>query len=360
MKAVENQNAADGLHLINELLQEGYDIQEFLVGLTEHLRNLYVAQNSKTLYLVEASDAIKKRYSKASDAFVEDDLMRMLHIVSEAQFKVKEAHQPKIQFEITLLKLIHMGRSKKLNTLIKELNGLKKKAVPEKEVTKSPPAQKNESSPEQDENKEQKSPKILNPAANSNHQPQSTSDTEEKTEPAEPVSTANGKKTENLSAKIFDEPTLGNGSHSINQATTALPANEVKEPEFTSQKITLSLIKEKWEPYLLSLKKEVPKMIYFQMQRVEPVKLENRELLLQCTDHFAQKMVEEHRQALEKILKAIMGGFLQLRCVVNKEDAKAKAVMSPYERFKKLQERDPKIKTLVELFGAELNYNLNR
>ncbi len=34
--------------------------------------------------------------------------------------------------------------------------------------------------------------------------------------------------------------------------------------------------------------------------------------------------------------------------------------MAPYERFKKLQDRDPTIKKLVELFGAELDYNLNQ
>src|SRR5699024_8671584 len=41
--------------------------------------------------------------------------------------KIKEAHQPKIQFEITLLKLIHMERNQDLNTLISELRLLKKK-----------------------------------------------------------------------------------------------------------------------------------------------------------------------------------------------------------------------------------------
>src|SRR5699024_10901876 len=53
--------------------------------------------------------------------------MRMLHLVSEAQYKIKEAHQPKIQFEITLLKLIHMERSRDLDTLVSELQQLKKK-----------------------------------------------------------------------------------------------------------------------------------------------------------------------------------------------------------------------------------------
>src|SRR5699024_5021908 len=127
MDAVEQQDASRGLELINELLHEGYDIQEYLVGLTEHIRNLYVANKSDKMHLVEACRETKKRYQEATKAFSEDDLMRMLHLVSEAQYKIKEAHQPKIQFEITLLKLIHMERSQDLNTLISELRLLKKK-----------------------------------------------------------------------------------------------------------------------------------------------------------------------------------------------------------------------------------------
>ena len=52
--------------------------------------------------------------------------MRMLHMVSEAQVKLKDAHQPRIQFEIALLKLIHMERSENLNKLLEEIDALKK------------------------------------------------------------------------------------------------------------------------------------------------------------------------------------------------------------------------------------------
>ncbi len=104
----------------------------------------------------------------------------------------------------------------------------------------------------------------------------------------------------------------------------------------------------------------MPQMIYFQMQRVEPVKLKNRELVLLCNDDFAKKMVEEHKRELAKILEGKVGGFLRINCKVRKKDTQDESSMSPYERFKRLQKRDPQIKTLVELFGAELDYNLNQ
>ena len=121
-----SKNADAGLQLINTLLQEGYDIQEFLIGLTEHLRNVYIAHHSPQMYLVEASDETKAKYQQTAPIFSRDDLMRMLHMVSEAQVKLKDAHQPRIQFEIALLKLIHMERSENLNKLLEEIDALKK------------------------------------------------------------------------------------------------------------------------------------------------------------------------------------------------------------------------------------------
>lgn len=101
-------------------------------------------------------------------------------------------------------------------------------------------------------------------------------------------------------------------------------------------------------------------MLYFQMQRLDPVKLKNRELTLRCNDDFAKKIVEENKRQLSKVLEQKIGLFLKFKCIVQKNGQHTEESMSPYERFKKLQERDPKIKTLVELFGAELDYNLNQ
>ena len=364
METVEEHDAAAGLALIHDLLQEGYDIQEFLVGLTEHLRNVYVAKNSHNMHLVEASSAVKKRYKDASEVFSEDDLMRMLHIVSEAQYKIKEAHQPKIQFEITLLKLIHMERSEKLNTLLAKLEQLKKKSSNGKFITNSAASQNgsaDDSSKLEVETPPQEEPSEI--AANEEEEPAAKEiedDTDKIPDDKDSAPVNNGLDT------IFGSPSLGNGSGTA----TAVKKNETKEssqkttsdspvPASPSRTIKFDDVKENWDEYVTSLKEHVPQMLYFQMQRVEPVELKNRELLLHCNDDFAKKMVEEHKRELAKILEGKIGGFMRFSCKVTKKTHQESS-MSPYERFKKLQKRDPQIKTLVELFGAELDYNLNQ
>ncbi len=400
MAAVEQKDASQGLELIDELLQEGYDIQEYLVGLTEHLRNLYVAKSSAKMHLVEASPDTKKRYQEASQSFSEDDLMRMLHIVSEAQFKIKEAHQPKVQFEITLLKLIHMERTQNLDKLLSELKQLKKKlsnpaklAASDSDNTKeSPPEEKTtsqndkvteDSTPQNGQSGQRKETEkpgsensVSEPSGDSSEKP-SEIKTEPKEHPAKSTQTiskspdkstttvkeSEPNKEEEGIDNLFGESSLGHPeappkASGEQEATTA---DEIdKSPKRPPKDVSLEEIKQHWEEYLGNLRNHVPQMLYFQMQRVDPIELKNGELILRCNDDFAKKIVDENKRRLGKLLEDHIKAYLNFTSVVQKDESNPDESMSPYERFKKLQERDPTIKKLVELFGAELDYSLNQ
>ncbi|MFH5884546.1 DNA polymerase III subunit gamma/tau [Halalkalibaculum sp. DA3122] len=403
METVERHDASAGLELVNQLLQEGHDIQEFLVGLLEHLRNLYVAKNSDQMHLVEASAETKKRYRQASDPFSEDDLLRMMHLVSEAQYKIKEANQPHIQFELTLLKLVHMERSKKLNQLLNELDALKKKrsrvegerkqqelpgdssaavdqknspetARPTKTGVGDPPEKENEpgsgddsESPAADSvetREEDPEPTASTPPddSGSGQRPRSQASVEE---PDQENEVAVAEEEDDF----FGRPSLGGfGKTTANNGNGVAAEEQEREPETTAgssvpkkDHITLEEVREEWDPYLKLLKEQVPQTLYFQMQRVEPIALKNRKLTLRCSNDFAKRILDENKRDLAKKLESITGIFLRFESVVQKNEQQDKEeAKSPYERFKDLQERDPKIKMLVELFGAELDYNLNR
>ncbi|GAA5522548.1 DNA polymerase III subunit gamma/tau [Aliifodinibius salicampi] len=391
MNTVEQQDASKGLELINDLLQEGYDIQEYLVGLAEHIRNLYVAKSSAKMHLVEASPDTKKRYKQAAKSFSEDDLIRMLHMVSEAQYKIKEAQQPKIQFEITLLKLIHMERRKNLDTLVSELQQLKKKLSNQPAVTTDTDAdtQTASSDLQQDSSTEKKEIKPDSNVSGSERPPQppepvireETENRSEETNNADSPEAEIESETETVIAtEIAGEETEATpndddfdqlfGRSSLNKEVSnasngsGTPAREEQKTESSPKRapkdISFDEVLDCWDPFIDDLRKEVPQMLYFQMQRLKPAKLENGDLLLHCNDDFAKQVVEENSRQLGQILGKQLNAFLNIKCKVKKRETTEEESMSPYERFKKLQERDPTIKTLVELFGAELDYNLNQ
>ncbi len=127
-ECVLNQDSSRGMQIVHDLLLQGHDIQEFLVALTEHLRNMYFSRFAGgESTLLEVPEEERDRLKNAAKAFSEHDLLRMMHLTSEAQIKIRDSQQPRVLLEISILKLIMMDRSEGLQTLLAEVRELKKK-----------------------------------------------------------------------------------------------------------------------------------------------------------------------------------------------------------------------------------------
>jgi DNA polymerase-3 subunit gamma/tau len=376
MECVKDNDADAGLDLINTLLQEGYDIQEYLIGLTEHLRNLYIAHESSKLYLVEESEETKKRYLQSAKDFSRDDLMRMLHIISEAQIKLKDASQPRIQFEITLLKLIHMNRTEQLSELLAGLEELKKNSSNFVSSSKNGSAEKTSKPAEESETESASPQKTQNESVNGTEESVQDNSKKSTSEEVEDESIEAKEELENEEPSYDDEPAeeeeeddfdigapalmttlskkVRDSSQSAQQKEPTI-AESSQQEDVPAEKVTLELIHEKWDEYLESLKGDFPMLLHLQMERVKVVKMKGGELFLECESQFAQKMLDEQSTDLQKKLKECVGSLLRFNISVGEQSEKDKP-MSVYERFKQIQQKDPIIRDIVEIFGAELEY----
>ncbi len=365
MECVEKKDPDAGLRLINTLLQEGYDIQEFLIGLTEHLRNLYIAHHSPQMFLVEASEETKANYQHTAQAFSRDDLMRMLHMVSEAQIKLKDANQPRIQFEIALLKLIHMEKSENLRKLLAEIDTLKKNSS-FREVTKLQSDTATEPLSPKIESVEQQLPIENHPLEEVSEQTASSED-DEKAPTHEPDLTPIPELD-----PIVDEFDLGSPAlvtevtHQAkeihfkngNNSSNAVIVEEKLEAEVQviDKKLVFEDVRAVWPEFLTKLADRVPKILELQVQRVKPTELKGMELTLECDNPLAQRMLNEQEMDLSMILKEHLGVKVRFNPVVVQGQESQSKAKNPYERFKEIQQKDPILRELVERFGAELEY----
>ncbi len=365
MECVEKKDPDAGLRLINTLLQEGYDIQEFLIGLTEHLRNLYIAHHSPQMFLVEASEETKANYQHTAQAFSRDDLMRMLHMVSEAQIKLKDANQPRIQFEIALLKLIHMEKSENLRKLLAEIDTLKKNSS-FREVTKLQSDTATEPLSPKIESVEQQLPIENHPLEEVSEQTASSEDDEKApTHEHEPTPIPE-------LDPIVDEFDLGSPAlvtevtHQAkeihfkngNNSSNAVIVEEKLEAEVQviDKKLVFEDVRAVWPEFLTKLADRVPKILELQVQRVKPTELKGLELTLECDNPLAQRMLNEQEMELSMILKEHLGVKVRFNPVVVQGQESQSKAKNPYERFKEIQQKDPILRELVERFGAELEY----
>ncbi|MFY0684816.1 MAG: DNA polymerase III subunit gamma/tau [Balneola sp.] len=351
MVCVKDHDADKGLELINTLLQEGYDIQEFLIGLTEHLRNLYIAHHSKQLYLVEASDDTKTKYKQSAPDFSRDDLMRMLHIVSEAQIKIKDANQPRIQFEITLLKLIHMERSENLAKLLADLEEVKKNSS--NFVSSSSPKEE-EVKDSANEVEKQNDQEVVSENTSTISSDKEPVNKDLSTELEEPASTEN-----EIDEFDLGTPALKTRFSQPKKAQTSEVSTEVKSEIVSTVTETNSIkiedVKEAWPTFIESLNGSVSSILKMQTERALPIRLKGSELSLECDNQLAKTMLDEQAKELARKLQECIGVTLRFNVEVSQK-TKQTTARNPYERFKEIQQKDPMVRGLVERFGAELEY----
>lgn len=353
-QAVVERDSKKGLLLIDRLMKEGTDIQEFLVAMTTHLRNLYVAKQGTGLHLIEATEDTRQRYFDTATAFSEEDLMRMLHLVSEAQIKIKEVQQPRVHFEILILKLIHLSRLKELAELVDGLNQLKKNFSNRETGSLS---KDSVIAPVLSEKKT---------TEKNRPQPEIVSETGKKQDvnvkPGLPVVQKTVQSSEeeddNFDELLTGKPSLGfakgissnNGNHAIEKSEEVVVTREVKLLK------GLDDIEDKWPGFLDFTKKNSTKTLFHQLENVKLKKLKGSELTISVNNMFALNLIEENKNLLSSLLKETIGIHIRLNCVVERGNSVSAESLSPYEQFRELQKKDPHLKTIVELFGAELEY----
>lgn len=339
-EAVVSRDAGRGLMLIRELIGNGVDIQEFLVSLTEHIRNLYVAQESQRLSLIEGTEEMRKRYLEHSSDFGDQDLMRMLHLVSETQHRLRDARQPRVQFELLFLKLVHMSRARDLNTLMSELRELKKKSGNGAGLLNGMGPESNGGTPSGSATKEE----VTTSQSATAELPGSETERRDEEE-----------KEEEEEEEIFGRPSIASAGDRQSVDKSEEQHEDAPAPGGSKRVDTLEDLISRWEPFLDEVKDAAPRTLYFQLQRVELSSLDGAELVVRADNEFARQLLEENQQLLFTLFKRSFGRGLRIRCKVERTRTSGET-LTPYDRFRKLQQKDPHVRKLVELFGAEPDY----
>jgi len=122
--AVLSGKVPDGLTLVDKVVSGGYDVEEFLAGLAEHLRNLLVVRSVGSADLVDASNENKKRYMELSSAFREEDLLRLIRIVLDTQQVLKRSVHARLPLEMALVKMIKLDHTVTIEDLLVRLGNL--------------------------------------------------------------------------------------------------------------------------------------------------------------------------------------------------------------------------------------------
>jgi len=120
-------NIRELILLSRRIFTSGYDLNEFLLGLEEHFRNILISKVMKSAELVNVSELYHEKYMQAAEKFKENDLVGYLKLIANTIAEIKWSQQPHLKFELGLIKLAKMPSSADINDILEKLSLLKKK-----------------------------------------------------------------------------------------------------------------------------------------------------------------------------------------------------------------------------------------
>ena len=110
-RMVENILANDinsMLLLLNDVINKGFDPQNFIQGMASHLRNLLLGKDARVIDLMEVSSQLKARYAKQAESCNTAFLLHALDIANECDINFRNANNKRLHLEIALLKMVEM------------------------------------------------------------------------------------------------------------------------------------------------------------------------------------------------------------------------------------------------------------
>jgi DNA polymerase III subunit gamma/tau len=125
-KAILAGEIQTALTLLNELAQNGKDLGRLLSDLLNHFRNLLLFQVSRgDLNLLEVSEAEVVALKEQNALANTESLTRILEVLTDAEFRLRDTASKKILLEVTALKAIEARNAVSLDAVLKQLNQLR-------------------------------------------------------------------------------------------------------------------------------------------------------------------------------------------------------------------------------------------
>lgn len=108
-------NVSQALLTYDEILRNGFDGHNFLIGISEHFRNLMVCKDPETVKLLNVSKNIQEKYLEQSKAISLSFLMSGLNILNLADLNFKSSKNQRLHVELALMKLGYLKQALKVS-----------------------------------------------------------------------------------------------------------------------------------------------------------------------------------------------------------------------------------------------------
>jgi len=123
LDAVRAGDSKEALGIMASVEEHGWDMEDFADGLQEHLRHLLVTRiDPRSPDLEGLSQADRERFVQQTGDLEEEDLLRMISLVSATQNQLRFSNRPRFLLETLAVKLTKMDGTVHLKDLLEGLD----------------------------------------------------------------------------------------------------------------------------------------------------------------------------------------------------------------------------------------------
>ncbi|RRB02263.1 DNA polymerase III subunit gamma/tau [Larkinella rosea] len=101
-------NLPQSMLLFDEILRKGFDGHQFIVGLSEHFRNLLVCKDAATVQLLQVGESIQQKYLQQAAEAPLSFLLSALSVGAQCDLNYKAAKNQRLHVEVGLMKLANL------------------------------------------------------------------------------------------------------------------------------------------------------------------------------------------------------------------------------------------------------------
>ena len=106
-------NVPQCLLVLNEILNKGFDAQNFITGLSSHFRDLLVCKDKETVSLLEVGEEIKEKYINQASNCETEFLYKAIRMSNDCDLNYRISKNKRLLVELTLIRLCQINSEKK-------------------------------------------------------------------------------------------------------------------------------------------------------------------------------------------------------------------------------------------------------
>ena len=101
------------LLVLDEILNNGFEGDHFINGLSNHFRNVLVCKDQRTIKLLEVSDDLKLKYFNQANIAPQEFLINALSLASDCDINYAQSINKRLLVETTLMRMAYLSNLKK-------------------------------------------------------------------------------------------------------------------------------------------------------------------------------------------------------------------------------------------------------